>query len=121
MRSMVRVAAAQYPIEKLATWEAYQSKLEGWVAEAASEGAQILVFPEFGAMEQRHAAVGAAVGQQQGLGDAPGLLERRGGLQLGSILLAVADQDRHPIGAVVLGQVGVPVRAWSETSAPVKS
>ena len=46
-----RVAAAQYPIEALADWEAYEAKLTRWVAEAAAGGAALAVFPEYGAME----------------------------------------------------------------------
>ncbi|KUR75065.1 carbon-nitrogen hydrolase family protein [Novosphingobium sp. Fuku2-ISO-50] len=46
-----RVAAAQYPIEALADWEAYEAKLTHWVAEAAAGGAALAVFPEYGAME----------------------------------------------------------------------
>ncbi len=46
-----RVAAAQYPIEQLADWAAYEAKLTRWVAEAADGGAALLVFPEYGAME----------------------------------------------------------------------
>lgn len=46
-----RIAAAQYPIEALGSWEAYEYKLTRWVAEAAGEGAALLVFPEYGAME----------------------------------------------------------------------
>lgn len=45
------VAAAQYPIEALADWQAYEDKLSGWAAEAAGAGASLLVFPEYGAME----------------------------------------------------------------------
>ena len=45
------VAAAQYPIEQLADWEAYVAKLTRWVAEAAEAGAALAVFPEYGAME----------------------------------------------------------------------
>ncbi|MFM5917956.1 MAG: carbon-nitrogen hydrolase family protein [Novosphingobium sp.] len=48
---MVRVAAAQYPVDQLADWSAYEAKLSGWVAEAAAGGAQLAVFPEYGAME----------------------------------------------------------------------
>jgi predicted amidohydrolase len=51
MGSRVHLAAAQYPIDILQDWDAYQSKLSRWVAEAAAEAAQILVFPEYGAME----------------------------------------------------------------------
>lgn len=44
-------AAAQYPIEVLADWAAYEAKLTGWVAAAAAGGASLAVFPEYGAME----------------------------------------------------------------------
>lgn len=47
----VRVAAAQYPIDPIASWAAYEAKIGQWVAEAAGEGAQLLLFPEYGAME----------------------------------------------------------------------
>ncbi|USI77675.1 MULTISPECIES: carbon-nitrogen hydrolase family protein [Sphingopyxis] len=51
MVSPFRIAAAQYPIEALASWEAYADKLTRWVGEAAEGGASLLVFPEYGAME----------------------------------------------------------------------
>lgn len=51
MVSAFRIAAAQYPIEALASWDAYGDKLTRWVAEAAEGGASLLVFPEYGAME----------------------------------------------------------------------
>lgn len=44
-------AAAQYPIEQLADWVAYQAKLTRWVEQAAQAGAALAVFPEYGAME----------------------------------------------------------------------
>lgn len=46
-----RVAAAQYPIEPLGSWDAYGAKLERWVTDGADAGAKLLVFPEYGAME----------------------------------------------------------------------
>jgi predicted amidohydrolase len=46
-----RVAAAQYPIEALADWDAYAAKVSRWVAEAAAGGAILAVFPEYAAME----------------------------------------------------------------------
>ena len=46
-----RVAAAQYPIDALADWDAYAAKLTRWVAQAAQGGAALAVFPEYGAME----------------------------------------------------------------------
>ncbi|OYU34564.1 carbon-nitrogen hydrolase family protein [Novosphingobium sp. PASSN1] len=45
------IAAAQYPIEQLADWAAYEAKLTRWVANAAESGAALAVFPEYGAME----------------------------------------------------------------------
>ncbi|MBO9714946.1 MAG: carbon-nitrogen hydrolase family protein [Sphingomonas sp.] len=45
------VAAAQYPIDRLADFAAWKAKLAHWVAEAADEGAKLLVFPEYGGME----------------------------------------------------------------------
>lgn len=47
----VRVAAAQYPIDPIASWAAYAEKIAGWVGEAAANDAQLLLFPEYGAME----------------------------------------------------------------------
>lgn len=45
------VAAAQYPIDRLEGWEAYEAKLTRWVEDAAAGGAALAVFPEYGAME----------------------------------------------------------------------
>lgn len=45
------VAAAQYPIDRLEGWDAYEAKLTRWVDEAAAAGAALAVFPEYGAME----------------------------------------------------------------------
>ena len=45
------VAAAQYPIDRLADWSAYEAKLGAWVEQAVAAGAALLVFPEYGAME----------------------------------------------------------------------
>jgi len=47
----LRVAAAQYPIDRLEGWQAYEAKLAAWVEGAVAEGTQLLVFPEYGAME----------------------------------------------------------------------
>lgn len=46
-----RVAAAQYPIDRLADWDAYAAKVAQWVGQAAEGGAALAVFPEYGAME----------------------------------------------------------------------
>jgi predicted amidohydrolase len=47
----IRIATAQYPIDKLPDMSAVRDKLGRWVAEAADRGAELLVFPEYGAME----------------------------------------------------------------------
>ena len=47
----VCVAAAAYPLDGLATLGAVEDKIARWVAEAAGAGAEVLVFPEYGAME----------------------------------------------------------------------
>lgn len=50
-RRRFRVAAAAYPIDRLADWRAYERKLSDWVARGAEAGAALLAFPEYGAME----------------------------------------------------------------------
>ncbi len=57
---IVRIAAAQYPIERFASLDGYRAKISRWVEEAASQGAEFLVFPEYGAMEYAGAAGDAA-------------------------------------------------------------
>ena len=49
--SSLRIAAAQYPIEFVGSWEGWRLKLETWIALAARTGAELLVFPEYGGME----------------------------------------------------------------------
>lgn len=47
----LRVAVAAYPIDFLASWAEYQAKLTRWITEAAEQGAQLLVFPEYAPLE----------------------------------------------------------------------
>ncbi len=47
----MKIATAAYPIEPLTNWADYARKLTDWVAKAAENGAELLVFPEYGAME----------------------------------------------------------------------
>jgi len=47
----MKLATAAYPIDDLGSWAAYEDKLTSWVTEAASAGADLPVFPEYGAME----------------------------------------------------------------------
>lgn len=51
----LRVAAAQYPIDAVASVGQWRDKIARWVAEGAATGAELLVFPEYGAIEQAHA------------------------------------------------------------------
>jgi len=50
-RTSFKVAAAAYPLDRFATWADYAAKLTRWVETAAAQGADLLVFPEYGAME----------------------------------------------------------------------
>jgi predicted amidohydrolase len=45
------VAAWQYPIEALASWDAWRAKLDAGIAEARGRGAALCVVPEYAAME----------------------------------------------------------------------
>lgn len=47
----VTIAAAAYPLDWLDDWAAYEAKIRAWVERAALRGADVLVFPEYGAME----------------------------------------------------------------------
>lgn len=47
----MKIATAAYPLDWFDTWADYEAKLRGWVSEAAGQGANLLVFPEYGAME----------------------------------------------------------------------
>jgi len=47
----MKIATAAYPLDMLGSWAEYAAKLSGWVADAAAQGADLAVFPEYGAME----------------------------------------------------------------------
>ncbi|WP_031528207.1 carbon-nitrogen hydrolase family protein [Dyadobacter crusticola] len=47
----VTVAAAQYPISEHADFTSWKKHIKNWVSEAADQGAQLLLFPEYGSME----------------------------------------------------------------------
>ncbi|MCB0064779.1 MAG: carbon-nitrogen hydrolase family protein [Caldilineaceae bacterium] len=49
--SLVRVAASQYPVEFVGTWERYVDKIERMVEEAVHAGSQILLFSEYACLE----------------------------------------------------------------------
>lgn len=81
---IVRVAAAQYPIERPASWGALCDKLERWIAEAAAGGADIVAFPEYGAMEI------AGVAEDRVAGDLA--------LSLAAVAERLPELDRHLAG-----------------------
>lgn len=47
----MKIATSAYPLDWLDSWAQYEDKLASWVAEAAGNGADLLLFPEYGAME----------------------------------------------------------------------
>lgn len=51
MTRILNIAVAQYPLDFLASEQAYHDKITHWVERAVDGGANLLVFPEYGAME----------------------------------------------------------------------
>lgn len=51
VRPSIKVAAAQYPFDPVASFSAWEDKLRRWVREGAGTGAQLLLFPEYAAVE----------------------------------------------------------------------
>ena len=47
----MKIATAAYPLDAHQNWADYAGKIGDWVAEAAGNGAQLLLFPEYAAME----------------------------------------------------------------------
>jgi predicted amidohydrolase len=60
MSDKLTIASAQYPIGQPASLAEWQDKIAQWVADGAATGAQLLVFPEYAAIEQA-AALGENV------------------------------------------------------------
>ena len=61
----IRVAAAQYPIERLPDLAAIKAKHARWVGEAAAGGADLVMFPEYAAMEIAGTCADAIAGDLQ--------------------------------------------------------
>ncbi|MCC5989606.1 MAG: carbon-nitrogen hydrolase family protein [Pararhodobacter sp.] len=51
MSDRVTIAAAAYNLDWFERFADYEAKIAAWVGDAAGQGAQLLVFPEYGAME----------------------------------------------------------------------
>lgn len=58
----MKVATAAYPLDFLTSWAQYEDKIAEWVGEAAQNGAELAVFPEYGAMELATLEGGAVAG-----------------------------------------------------------
>ena len=52
----MRIAAAAYPPTALSSIAEFEDKARKWVSDAAERGADLIVFPEYGAMELAHIA-----------------------------------------------------------------
>ncbi|MFF7108755.1 carbon-nitrogen hydrolase family protein [Pseudomonas sichuanensis] len=103
---MIRLAACQYAIELFETWEAYAAHLERLCAEAAEQGAQLLLLPEYAGMvlsgqlpaEQRSDLKGSIAGIQPLIEPWLALCEgiaRRYGVYLQPGSAPVLDADGH--------------------------
>jgi predicted amidohydrolase len=64
--ALIRIASAQYPLDAFASLGECRDKLARWVGEAVEAGAQLLVFPEYGAMEYAAAAGDVIAGNLTG-------------------------------------------------------
>ena len=102
----VRIAAAQYPLDRFAHLDDYRDKLAQWVAKAANDSAQLLVFPEYGAMEFAGAdaasngnlarSLAAAADAIEVMEAAHAELARRHGVYI----LSASGPCRHPDGRI---------------------
>ncbi|MEO1161577.1 MAG: amidohydrolase, partial [Pseudomonadota bacterium] len=70
MTRTLKIASAQYPLDELSSQAEYTDKIIRWVDEAAAAGSQLLVFPEYGAMELAALAGQDAAADLQGAIDA---------------------------------------------------
>lgn len=117
----MKIATAAYPLDVLESWAHFAQKTNDWVAEAAAEGADLAVFPEYGAMELATldglpvagdlAAATASVSAK--LGDADALYAKLAA-QYGIHIVAASGPALTPEGAVNRarlitpdGQIGV--------------
>jgi predicted amidohydrolase len=62
----IKIATAAYALDWTPDWGAYAAKISDWVANAAGDGAQLLVFPEYAAMELAGLAGEAAAADIRG-------------------------------------------------------
>lgn len=63
----MKLAAAAYPLDWFDDWAGYEAKLSGWVARGAATGADLLVFPEYAALELASLGGRAVAADQEGV------------------------------------------------------
>ncbi|PIE12631.1 MAG: amidohydrolase [Rhodobacterales bacterium] len=66
----MKIATAAYPLEWFDRWPDYSAKIHSWVSNAVDQGAELLVFPEYGAMELAALSGAAMAANEQGSIDA---------------------------------------------------
>lgn len=107
MLNQVRVAAAQYPIELLSSFGAWQAKLTRWAEDAAATGATLALFPEYAAMElagidpERAADLTASLDLVMQYGEAYDAVHAELSERLGLMILAGSRPVREKDGRVV--------------------
>ncbi len=103
----MRLALAQYPIERLASWAAYEAKLDGLGAEAAAARADLLVLAEYASMELASLGLGSVAVGGSAEPDLAAELDRVAALASDHAALVAAVARRH--GLWVVGGT-IPVR-----------
>ncbi|UYV36451.1 carbon-nitrogen hydrolase family protein [Rhodobacteraceae bacterium D3-12] len=68
----MKLATATYDMTWLPDWQAYEAKITAWVSDAVKQGADLLMFPEYGANELAALEGEAAATSPQGSIDAIG-------------------------------------------------
>ncbi len=104
----MKIAAAAYPLDFLTDWGMFEAKLSRWVEDAAGQGAELLVFPEYGAMEL------ASLGGAEVAGDLEAALHEVMRHEADVVALYARLAAQH--GVHILGASGP---AMAETARPV--
>ncbi|MEM7635385.1 MAG: carbon-nitrogen hydrolase family protein [Pseudomonadota bacterium] len=106
MSRTLKIAAAQYPLDELSSPDEYRDKITRWVREAVAAGSQLLVFPEYGAMELASLAGREAAANLQGAIDAvsellplQAELHQRLAVEHGVSIVAASGPQRHSDGS----------------------
>jgi len=105
MTRTLKIATAQYPLDELKSEAEYKAKITRWVEEAVSAGSELLVFPEYGAMELAALAGPGVAADLQGAVDAvserlPLQAKVHGALAVkhGVTIVAASGPQRHEYG-----------------------